>query len=174
VKCARPEDPSAQEPPTSSNLREVSLVEPDESAPDWRVLAAAVDVDLGDHIPSTVRRRFSLDLRPAVFLSRGGTIEAIVGANCHHYMEFMTVQRSMLLEPTDKALPGQSAPVVIEAPVPCSKAEVFSNPVLTLAEKRAITRFLVHCVELIAEADGMSAQEMNDTTLAAGRSLHRP
>lgn len=177
--------------------RDVSLVEPEDAELDWRVLAASVDVDASETIPRGQRRRFALDLRPAVFLSRGGTIEAIVGANCHHYMEFMTVQRSMLLEPLQAAggtgpstvarhgggsglAPGpeQEAPPagisVVEAPVPCSKSEVFSNPVLSLLEKRAITRFLMHCVDLIAEADGMKAQQMNDTTLAAGRSLHRP
>ncbi|GAB4822847.1 hypothetical protein N2152v2_009893 [Parachlorella kessleri] len=92
---------------------------------------------LGDSLgPSS---QYNIDLSPKVLYGAGPLIDLLLGSGAHNYTEFKLVQGSYLLE-------GQ-----VLRPVPATRSEVFKDRSLSLAQKRALMKFLKACSEALAE-----------------------
>ena len=91
----------------------------------------------------STRRHFSLDRSgPRVALGADAFVDVLVRSGAHKYVEFKAVDATAMF--------SRDAGFVA---VPASRAEVFRDQTLSLAEKRALMRVLKHTVR-VAQRDG--------------------
>lgn len=99
-----------------------------------KIASHSQDISMSDL--NCLSRKFNLDLAPKLMFARGPLIELLINANITHYSEFRTAER-ILTYKDDKI-----------APVPCSRADVFSSDAVNVMEKRVLMKFLSFCVTL--------------------------
>lgn len=86
------------------------------------------------------RWRFALDLTPRFYLGADALIDLLIRSGAASYVQFKPVDAVYLLRPEG----GEHRDALVH--VPSSKASVFASRTLSLAEKRALVRFLRTCV----------------------------
>ncbi|RWS11124.1 rab proteins geranylgeranyltransferase component A 2-like isoform X2 [Dinothrombium tinctorium] len=82
-------------------------------------------------------RRFSIDLCPRLLFSRGSMVDILVQSNISRYLEFKPLTRLLSYLKESREL----------IDVPCSRADVFSNKLISVIEKRILMRFMTECID---------------------------
>ena len=91
----------------------------------------------------SIRRQFCLDRSgPRLALGADAFVDLLVRSGAHKYVEFKALDATNIRESDGEF-----------AAVPASRAEVFRDKTLSLAEKRALMRVLKHVVR-VAEREG--------------------
>lgn len=123
-------------------------------------------------------RRLTVDLIPALTLSRGVAVDALATSGVSSYLDFVVLQAAYCLQ-------ARNAGGWTLRQLPCSKSDVFDDASLSLVEKRTLMKFLQFAVDLVrareaaavAAADAPVATDLsslNERILGMGRSLLRP
>ena len=81
-------------------------------------------------------RRFSLDLCPNIFYSRGQFIELLISSDVSKYCEFRMVTQILTINSDGKL-----------EKVPTSRSEVFKTDKLSMIEKRHMMKFIQACMK---------------------------
>lgn len=82
-------------------------------------------------------RRFSLDLSPNIFYSRGKFIDLLISSDVSKYCEFRMVTQILTLNASSNELEK----------VPTSRSEVFKTDKLSMIEKRHMMKFIQACMK---------------------------
>jgi RAB protein geranylgeranyltransferase component A len=81
-------------------------------------------------------RKFSIDLSPTIFYSRGSFIELLISSDVSKYCEFRMVTHILTLNKEG----------CLEK-VPTSRSEVFKSNKLSIIEKRLMMKFIQQCMK---------------------------
>ncbi|KAI4462518.1 rab gdp-dissociation inhibitor [Holotrichia oblita] len=80
-------------------------------------------------------RKFNIDIAPKLQFARGDFVELLISSNIARYSEYRSVSRVLTW------LNGE-----LEV-VPCSRSDVFSNPKVSVIEKRMLMKLLSACMD---------------------------
>lgn len=92
-------------------------------------------------------RAYALDLAPAPLYASGPTVAALLAAGAAPYTEFRLAGPGWVWDGAEGGL----------VPVPASRADVFKDGRLALAEKRGVMRFLAAAAEALGGGEGGGA-----------------
>lgn len=112
-------------------------------------------------------RRFNIDFPACGFIfNSGSTVDFLLKSDVSKYLDFQSIEGLFYLQDSTDTCHLHA--------VPCSKGDVFKSQLLNPLEKRSLMKFLQVVSDWGRSEEGMKVQHLNETDLAAGRSLHRP
>lgn len=98
-------------------------------------------------------RRFCIDLSAKLFHARGGMVNLLVSSNVSRYLEFNTVEESLIYTGKQMQL------------VPSSKEGLLTNTTISLRDKRVLSKFLQNVLNFIdGSCDGTNLAFRADGT----------
>ncbi len=122
-----------------------------------------------------LNRNFSLDIRNQAVLAAGWDVDLLIRSGVARYVEFKSIERIFIARQSmNEGARGEDAKDFKLESVPCSRADVFSTPELSLIEKHLMMKFLRLAQDWGLRVEGKDVTKSNEKELGMGRSLKRP